>query len=151
MNREEQLRGKRDRERQRRKDNPEEYKLRKQNQYYNQPGYAERVMRRIREKRLANPEEYLYKKARSRAKKKGLRFNLDLEDIVIPKKCPVLGIEMGPLLGKKHGATIDRINNSKGYIRGNIVVISKRANTIKSNASIDELIRIANFYSKHKS
>jgi hypothetical protein len=41
--------------------------------------------------------------------------------------------------------TLDRINNDEGYIRGNVAIISFRANRIKSDASADELQAIANY------
>ena len=39
-----------------------------------------------------------------------------------------------------------RIDNGKGYIVGNVIVVSFRANTIKSNATVEELERVAFFY-----
>lgn len=89
--------------------------------------------------------------ARSRARKRGLPFNLVKKDIIIPEICPVLGILI------KHNSrhigdnspTIDRINNDKGYTKDNIVVISMKANRLKSNASLEELQQIAEFYKKY--
>jgi hypothetical protein len=42
--------------------------------------------------------------------------------------------------------SIDRINNSKGYHKDNIVVVSDLVNTIKSSATINEMYMVANFY-----
>jgi hypothetical protein len=39
--------------------------------------------------------------------------------------------------------TLDRIDNSKGYIVGNVWVISMRANRLKSDATVDELMMLA--------
>lgn len=66
------------------------------------------------------------------------------EDIGIPEFCPILGVKLIPY-GKdlkartNNSATIDRIIPSRGYVRGNIQVISFRANRIKNNATLDEL------------
>ena len=40
------------------------------------------------------------------------------------------------------------IENSKGYIRGNVIVISDRANRLKGDATLLELQRIADFYTR---
>jgi hypothetical protein len=82
--------------------------------------------------------------ARARAQKKGLPFNLELDDIVIPDACPVLGIPLEPGTRKVHwnAPTLDRIHLDQGYVKGNIVVISWRANFIRSNATLDELEKV---------
>lgn len=78
---------------------------------------------------------------KERAKKYGLEFNLTEEDIVIPDKCPILEVPL--VIGTKddyeYSPSIDRIDNSKGYIKGNINIISKKANSMKNCASYQEL------------
>jgi hypothetical protein len=94
-----------------------------------------------------NLEKIIYDRARSRANRKKIDFNIDLSDIVIPKKCPVLN---KPLIYGDHdwSPSIDRIVPSLGYIKGNIMIISNRANVIKNNASPEELLKIAKFYTQ---
>ena len=77
-------------------------------------------------------EKRLWNAAKSRAARKGREFNIELSDIVIPAVCPVLGTSMV-------GPSLDRIDSNKGYVKGNVRVISKRANTLKNNATIKEL------------
>jgi len=82
-------------------------------------------------------------RAKNNARKSNLNFNLDKSDIIIPINCPYLGIELS--YNKKDGVldhyfSIDRIDSSKGYVKGNVQVISRLANTIKNNATIDQLI-----------
>lgn len=48
--------------------------------------------------------------------------------------------------GKNNSPSLDRIRNELGYVRGNVIVISNRANRLKSDASIEELRDIASFY-----
>ena len=85
--------------------------------------------------------------ARHRAKVKQLEFNITMEDIIIPDICPItlLPIER-ERVGRKgpgiNSPTLDRIDNSKGYIKGNIRVISYRANQKKSDLSLDEIKRL---------
>jgi len=86
-------------------------------------------------------------RTRYRAINKGYEFNLEKEDIIIPEYCPILGIPI--VLGDKKSYTnspsIDRIDNSKGYIKGNIQIISMKANTMKNSASNEELHRFADW------
>ena len=86
---------------------------------------------------------------KKRATQKGTEFNLDIEDIPeIPLVCPVLGIEIksnkisAPL---DSSPSLDRINPNLGYIKGNIQVISKLANSMKNNASPEELKLFATY------
>lgn len=96
-----------------------------------------------------NPNRYLLYQARSRAKKFDLPFDLTLPDIVVPDVCPVLGI---PLERNTNGRCpshnsplIDRIRPELGYVKGNIQVISTRANVMKNDASIEELRKFADW------
>ena len=86
-------------------------------------------------------------RARARAKKYGWDFNIEESDIVIPTHCPLLGIELYIAEGRKtvkdNSASLDRIDPTKGYVKGNILVISNKANTMKSNATPQELLKLA--------
>jgi hypothetical protein len=97
-----------------------------------------------------NPSNYLYICAKSRAKKKGIHFDLKPEDIIIPKLCPVLGIKLRFSKGcaTDFSPTVDRIIPTLGYIPSNIVVISKRANRIKGDATAAEMYTIAKWLAK---
>lgn len=89
-----------------------------------------------------NPISRMLQAAKQRAKKKGLEFNIGKEDIIIPEKCPYLDIPLypGEKDNYKNSPSLDRIDSSKGYIKGNVQVISSKANTMKNDASIEELI-----------
>lgn len=96
-------------------------------------------------RRQEEPEWELLSRAKNRASREGLSFDLTVKDIHIPDICPVLGLslEMTSRRGKQgplpNSLSIDRIDSSKGYTRGNVRVISNRANTLKSNATVEEL------------
>jgi hypothetical protein len=89
----------------------------------------------------------LLSSAKQRAKANGLNCDLTIDDIVIPEFCPVLGIKLVPSVGKgrksltklEASPSIDRVDNSKGYTKDNICVISLRSNNIKKDATLDEL------------
>jgi hypothetical protein len=103
-----------------------------------------------------DPCRKLYYSAKSRAAKKGLEFNITVDDIVIPKRCPVLGITLKAGVGGgtvsvaklESSPTLDRIDNSRGYTPDNICVISLRANNLKRDASLYELRCLAYNMSK---
>ena len=95
---------------------------------------------RVQYKKISN-EKLIFNTAKSRATKYNIPFNIDIEDVIIPDFCPALGIKIIKV-GKKitdNSPTLDRIVPSLGYIKGNIVVISNKANRIKSNATSDEI------------
>lgn len=95
------------------------------------------------------PERSMWMQARSRARKKSLPFDIEVDDIVIPALCPVLGIELQGFVGNFDSSpSLDRIDNSKGYVKGNIAVISLRANRLKRDATIDELRRVLDYYTR---
>ena len=93
------------------------------------------------------PEYKLFNSARTRAKREELNFNLDISDIIIPEYCPILKIPLFKGVGKPvhNSPTLDKINNELGYIKGNIRVISYRANTMKSNCTIEILENIIKY------
>jgi hypothetical protein len=103
----------------------------------------ETIREKGREYYRRKPENRMLNRARARAKKQGLEFNLTEEDIKIPTKCPLLGIELFVAEGRKsvkdNSASLDRIDSSKGYVKGNVWVISHKANTMKSNATLEEM------------
>jgi len=91
-----------------------------------------------------HPERFLLKSAKARAKKFNLTFDLCVEDVKIPEICPVLKIPLYRNIGKNNTAShnspsLDRINPELGYVKGNVRVISHRANALKSNATLEEL------------
>lgn len=112
--------------------------------------YRDKNFVELKVKRLSTNSDYIsrmYSRVKSRAKQKGISFNIDKTDIIIPEFCPVLGIKLVPKLGGKKGyypdsPSLDRIKPSLGYIKDNIRVISARANLLKNDASIDELEKV---------
>lgn len=84
------------------------------------------------------PAYTMFYDARKRALERGLPFDITPQDLDVPSHCPVLGIEIGS--GQRDNQpSLDRIIPSRGYVRGNVRVISFRANRIKSDATAEEL------------
>jgi hypothetical protein len=95
------------------------------------------------EQRKKNPLRTMISNTKSSAKKRNIYFNLTEEDLVIPEYCKYLEIKLTINAGEgliDSAATIDRIDNNKGYTKDNIQIISHKANIIKNNLSINDLI-----------
>src|SRR3990167_2542200 len=91
-------------------------------------------------------DQILLRNARKRAKQVGIEFNLEISDIVIPEQCPYLKVPLTRIRGQgqqPNNASLDRIDSSKGYIKGNVQVISWQANKMKTDATKDELLTFA--------
>lgn len=89
-------------------------------------------------------------KSKSRARAKGLEHNLTLDYIKsiwpVDNRCPVLGTEfVSSADNMMTCASLDRIDNTRGYIEGNVAVISWRANSLKSNANIGDIEAIIRY------
>ena len=83
---------------------------------------------------------YLLARARTRATERGMDFTITKEDIIIPDKCPLLGIDIIPKAkDRTHSPSLDRKDSAKGYTPDNIWVVSSRANTLKNDATLQEL------------
>ena len=96
----------------------------------------------------------LWAAAKERASKSSIPFDIELSDIIIPDSCPVLGIAIDKRLGRGRrqpdSPSLDKFIPDKGYVKGNIQVISWRANWLKNNGTVDEWIKIANWCQKEE-
>lgn len=93
---------------------------------------------------LTHSTQYkLWYRAKRRAKERGLEFSISIQDIFVPKKCPVFNKEFKE--NTPYAASLDRKNSSLGYTKENIQVISTRANTLKNDSSLEELTMLVNF------
>jgi len=128
-----------------------EQSLKRSNDYYQEN--KESVLAKSHERRKKNIAKEILRSARERARRKGLEFNIEESDIIVPEKCPVLGIPLIQGKGKvcRNSPSIDRINPLKGYVKGNVIIVSNLANTIKTNATPSEIRMVADFYEKLQS
>ena len=106
-----------------------------------------------KERILKDPRSYILKSALKRARKNGREFSITIDDIIIPTHCPVFGYELVALNEGKAGdnsMSLDRIDNKLGYIPGNVIVVSNRANILKKDATVAELEALVNFYKERE-
>jgi hypothetical protein len=106
--------------------------------------------KRLKESNRRDAWDYtLYHGAKQRSKKSGLDFDIDREYIreILTDTCPVLGLELkrGDGTFTDNSPSLDRIDSSKGYVKGNVKVISDRANRIKRDATLAELKSIVEY------
>ena|ERR1035437_5337184 len=91
---------------------------------------------------LEKRKDFLIYQAKRNAKAKGMEFLISKDDLEWPTHCLILGIELDyPGRGghKMLGPSFDRKDSSKGYIKGNVFVISNRANSCKGNMTTENV------------
>ena len=111
------------------------------------------LLRRIHKKKIAN-KIFIYEKSSSNVSKiKKLKHTIKLAEVkkLYPKdhKCPVFKTPLifgGGL--NQFSPSLDRIDNKKGYVKNNVQWISAKANTIKRDATADELYALAKYLKK---
>ena len=105
---------------------------------------------RAKKNQLLNPNLFMLYKARQRAKTQSVLCTIIETDIVVPKICPILGIPLFSGQGVKchNSPSLDRIIPSKGYTPDNIQVISDKANTMKQDATLEELVLLGEWAKK---
>ena len=87
--------------------------------------------------------------AKKRAKAKGFDFDISPDDLTMPEVCPYFGMKF--IIGDRNWRpSLDRIDPSKGYVRGNVQVISMKANRMKSDGTLDDLIMMGRVASLQK-
>lgn len=122
--------------------------------YNNRPEVKERKAKWASEKltvKALSEDQYklkMWRNAKKRANDKNIPFNITVEDIIIPEICPLLNT---PLIKGEHTRwkhpentiSLDRIIPEKGYVKGNVRVISALANTMKNNATLEMLLNFS--------
>lgn len=139
-----------------RENNREKY-LEGHREHRARPEYKLQEKERTINERRNKPLKTTLKRARDRSKLKKIKFNLTMEylESIWTGICPVFNIEI--IAGAKKGsipniniASLDRIDNTKGYIIGNVHFISYKANIMKNDATFSEIEMIYNWYSEQK-
>lgn len=88
----------------------------------------------------------LWDAARRRSLEIKVDFNLEVSDLIPPEICPYMGVPITHISGQGYvmtNASLDRIDSTKGYTKGNVRVISWMANKMKQNATEEQLIAFA--------
>ena len=90
-------------------------------------------------------EKFRNKKAN--ASSAGHTWTIEFGDLEFPEVCPVLGIELDYFADgrKENSPSFDRLDSSKGYVKGNVIIMAWRANRIKNDGTAEEHRRIYEF------
>lgn len=113
---------------------------------------ADRKEARKEYDRNKDVRKILFRDSRKRAKKYHLPHQITIDDIVIPKMCPIFGIELFRGKGRScdNSPSLDQIVPRTGYTKNNIEIISHKANRLKNTATLDELILMGEWAKKKK-
>lgn len=106
----------------------------------------EYIKSEIVEKHRGTPWYAMYHRMKTRAKKNNWDFDITIEwlaDLWIKAEvCPLLDIPYKIAEQHPHNKSVDRIDSNRGYTKDNVWIVSRRSNTIKNDASIEELLLI---------
>src|SRR5258706_2928285 len=100
---------------------------------------------RLTRSRNSNPLVLLFAWARYRAKKREIEFSLSPDDIIVPECCPCCGVKLAFMsrdarrFQPSDAMSLDRIDNSKGYIPGNAAILCWGCNDRKGTSSLEQL------------
>jgi len=115
------------------------------NNHRNKMGLKAHWIKREYDNDVDRRKGHILRNSKSSAKIRGIEFDLDHSDIPdLPEYCPLIPSLKLTYRGESHGnshchASVDRIDPTKGYVKGNIQIISKLANTMKNEASFEQL------------
>jgi hypothetical protein len=115
-----------------------------------QRSYEQRVQERARAGDKLLHAKSLLAACRTRSRRLKIPCTITPADIPVPEFCPVFGV---PLVLNRgcmayNSATVDRIDPSLGYVPGNVIVVSSKANAIKHNATAAEILKVGMFYAQ---
>lgn len=92
---------------------------------------------------------------RRKAIGRGIEFSIDIKYIYRlymkqGKKCALTGVDLyfAVLFGGPSNVSMDRINSKKGYVKGNVQLVTKTANFAKHVLSQEDFIKICNLVAK---
>lgn len=95
-----------------------------------------------------DPARYILKVVKARAKQKNMDFDLTLEylaELIAPRRCAITGLELrwNPTkLRDPSSISLDRIDSSKGYVQGNVQIVSLIYNMAKQDWTKDQVLEL---------
>lgn len=97
--------------------------------------------------RIAYRMQRAFFAAKSRAKKRGIKFDLKLSDLGLPTHCAVTGIKFEMTGSFRDGnifvPSLDRIDPALGYTTGNVRVVCHGYNLAKHTGTDSDVLKLA--------
>lgn len=99
---------------------------------------------------LERAQNLKFFRKRQNSARQGYEWSLELADVTFPSHCPILGLELDYFAEatKENSPSFDRFDSNIGYVKGNVHIISWRANRIKNNGTAEEHRKIAEYIDK---
>lgn len=91
-----------------------------------------------------------FRSKKANALRTGYSWEIEFGDITWPSHCPILGTELDYFAesAQENSPSFDRIDSNLGYVTGNVIIVSWRANRIKNNGTAEEHLKIAMYLTK---
>ena len=88
-----------------------------------------------------------FRSKKANALRTGYTWDIEFGDIMWPSQCPILGTELDYFAecAQENSPSFDRIDSNLGYVKGNVIIVSWRANRIKNNGTAEEHFKIATY------
>jgi hypothetical protein len=103
--------------------------------------------------KLYKSKRWRFVQKQSKIKLRGQEFTVQYGELDWPEYCPVLGIKLDYFCKSRrqsdNSPSFDRVDNTKGYVTGNVKVISNKANRLKGHGNVDELKKIIAYIEKN--
>lgn len=92
-----------------------------------------------------------FRQKKANATREGTVFTIDFGELEFPTHCPVLNIELDYFndFRSENSVSFDQIIPGKGYVSGNVIIMSWRANRIKNDGTLQEHQMIVDFMTKY--
>lgn len=111
---------------------------------------CKKCMVKYQQAKLATPAQRMIAYSKMGARNRGLKHTITVDDLILPERCPYLGIIIDYRSASErecerpqNGPSVDRIDSTKDYVPGNVQVISTLANRMKQEATPEQLIAFA--------
>ena len=89
-----------------------------------------------------------FKVKKSSAKAHGVEWNIRFQEVEWNDYCPVLDIKLNWFnegRAKDNTPSFDRTDPDKGYVTGNVVIMSWKANRFKNNATKEDIKALSEY------